>query len=159
MYYWDILQMDDSELVKRVFLAQKMSPCKNDWVKQIEQDLKECQIMKTETEIKNMKEHTFKKMVKESVKELSIRYLLSLKVKNNQEKSKSKNIWPSTDMKEYLRSNKLSTDEKRLLFSMRCRVNQVKTNYKTKYKTVYTVHFVESVQMSQRHIYCNVEPS
>ena len=62
--------------------------------------------MKTETEIKSMKEHTFKKMVKESVKELSVRYLLSLKVKNNQEKSKSKYIWPSTDMKEYLRSNK-----------------------------------------------------
>ena len=60
--------------------------------------------------------------------------MLALKVKNNQEKSKSKNIWPSTDMKEYLRSNKLSTDEKRLLFSMRCRVNQVKTNYKTEYK-------------------------
>ena len=53
MYYWDILHMDDTELVKRVFLAQKMSPSKNDWVIQIKKDLKECQIMKTETEIKN----------------------------------------------------------------------------------------------------------
>ena len=28
MYYYDILKMDDSELVKRVFLARKLSPCK-----------------------------------------------------------------------------------------------------------------------------------
>ena len=47
----------------------------------------------------------------------STKYLLSLKVKNNQEKSKSKNIWPSENMKEYLRSNQLSTEEKKLLFS------------------------------------------
>ena len=54
-------------------------------------------------------------------------------MKNNEEKTKSKNIWPSTDMKEYLRNKELSTEEKQLLFSMRCRVNQLKCNYKTKY--------------------------
>ena len=37
-------------------------------------------------------------------------------------------------MKDYLRSNKISTDEKRLLFSMRCRVNEIKCNYRTKYE-------------------------
>ena len=55
-------------------------------------------------------------------------------MKNNVEKSKSKNIWPSSDMKEYLRNDKLSTDEKRLLFSMRCRVNEIKCNYRAKYE-------------------------
>ena len=34
----------------------------------------------------------------------------------------------------YLRSNELSTEKKRLLFSMRCRVNEIKCNYKSKYK-------------------------
>ena len=61
MYYYDILKMDDTELLKRVFLAQKISPCKNDWVLQVEQDLRECRINKTECEIKNMKEYTFLK--------------------------------------------------------------------------------------------------
>ena len=37
-------------------------------------------------------------------------------------------------MKHYLRSNKLSTEEKRLLFSMRCRVNETKCNYRSKYE-------------------------
>ena len=85
--------MDDTELVKRVFLAQKISPCKNDWVIQIEQDLKDCQIIKTETEMKNMKEHTFKKMVKESVKELSVRYLLSLKIKKTIKRNQTQRIF------------------------------------------------------------------
>ena len=35
---------------------------------------------------------------------------------------------------DYLKSSKLPTEEKRLLFSMRCRVNQMKTNYKSKYE-------------------------
>ena len=80
-----------------------------------------------------MKIFTFRKLVNEKISELSIKYLLSLKIKNNEEKTKSKNIWPSTNMKEYLRSNKLSTEEKQLLFSMRCRVNPLKWNYKSKY--------------------------
>ena len=30
MYYWNIVQMDDSQLVKRVFNAQKISSCQDD---------------------------------------------------------------------------------------------------------------------------------
>ena len=134
MYYWEILQRDDSELLKRFFKGQEISPCKNDWVLQIKQDLEECKITLSESEIRQMSEYSFRKLVRESVKELSVNYLLSLKVKNNQEKSKSKNIWPSNGLRKYLISNRLSTEEKRLLFAMRCRVNEVKNNYKTKYK-------------------------
>ena len=112
MYYCNILQMDDAELVKRVFIAQKLSPCKDDWIHQLREDLAECNITLSEEEIKSMKIFTFRKLVNEKISELSIKYLLSLKIKNNEEKSKSKNIWPSTNMKEYLRSNKLSTEEK-----------------------------------------------
>ena len=32
MYYWNILQMDESELVRKVYNVQKLSSCKNDWV-------------------------------------------------------------------------------------------------------------------------------
>ena len=122
--------MDDAELVKRVFIAQKLSPCKDDWIHQLREDWAECNITLSEEEIKSMKIFTFRKLVNEKISELSVK---SLKIKNNEEKSKSKNIWPSTDMKEYLRSNKLSTEEKQLLFSMRCRVNPLKWNYKSKY--------------------------
>ena len=32
MYYWNILQKDDSELLKKVYNSQKLLPVKNDWV-------------------------------------------------------------------------------------------------------------------------------
>jgi hypothetical protein len=44
MYYYAILKMDDTELLKRVSLAKKISPCKNDWVLHVKEDLKEFQI-------------------------------------------------------------------------------------------------------------------
>ena len=144
MYYWNILQMSDTELVKRVYTIQKISPCKNDWILQIKEDLKACGITHTESEIKSMKEYSFKKIVNERIKDLSVKHLLSMKIKNNEEKSKCKNIWPSGDMKAYLKSNQLSTDEKRLLFSMRCRVNEVKCNYRTKYKNNVTCSLCDS---------------
>ena len=134
MYYWNILQMDDTELVKKVFIAQKISPCKDDWIHQICEDLSECGISLTEDEIKKMKKYSFSKLVNERTKDVSVKYLLSLKMKNNQQKSKSKNIWPSESMKEYLKTSQISTEDKRLLFSMRCRVNDLKSNYKSKYQ-------------------------
>ena len=51
MFYWNILQMDEHELVKRVFIAQKISTSKNDWVIQIEDDLKLCKILQSAEEI------------------------------------------------------------------------------------------------------------
>ena len=35
-------------------------------------------------------------------------------------------------MKQYLKTNKMSTDEKLVLFSMRCRMNELKCNYRMK---------------------------
>ena len=38
-YYWDILQLDESELVKKVFNGQRTLSVKNDWFLQIQKDL------------------------------------------------------------------------------------------------------------------------
>ena len=42
MYMCTILQKSDGEVVKQVYEAQKLSPVKNDWSTQVEQDLKYC---------------------------------------------------------------------------------------------------------------------
>ena len=128
MYYWNILQMNEDELVKRVFTAQQISSCRNDWVLQICDDLKLCKISKSEEEIKKMKRHSFKMLVRRKVREVTDEYLVSLK------KSKSMNIWPSDNMKSYLKTNLISTEEKQLLYLMRCRMNDLKSNFQNKYK-------------------------
>ena len=63
--------MNDTELVKRVFTIQKIPPCKNDWILQIREDLKVCGITHRESEMKSMKEYSFKRIVNEKKKELS----------------------------------------------------------------------------------------
>ena len=60
MYFWCILNKPESELVKQVYLAQKIAPFQNDWVLQIKDDLELCDIDLTESEIANMKKEKFK---------------------------------------------------------------------------------------------------
>ena len=149
MYFWRILQMKDDELVKRVFNVQKLSSCKNDWVIQIAEDLKFCNINKTEEEIMMMKKTTFKKLVSTQIKEASDQYLMKLKNSH----SKSKNIWPSNGIKLYLKTNIISTEEKLLLFSMKCRMNDLKNNYKTKHKNNLNCSLCrKSVEESESHL-------
>jgi hypothetical protein len=101
-------------------------------VLQIAEDLEQCKINKTEDEIKKMKKYSFKKLVHKKVQEASQEYLLSLR--NDPSRSKSKNIVPSKEMKHYLKTNLISTEEKLLLFLMKSRMNNLKWNFKSKYK-------------------------
>ena len=64
MYYWTLLNKDDSELAKKVFITQKSLSCNNDWVLQLKNDLEECRITLSEEEIKCMKKDKFKSIVK-----------------------------------------------------------------------------------------------
>ena len=55
MFYWNILQKPDNELVKQVLKSQQLAPVKNDWCLSIEEDLKMCNIILSEQEISAMK--------------------------------------------------------------------------------------------------------
>ena len=132
MYYWNILQMTDAELVKRVFNVQKISPCKNDWVLQIEEDLRSCKIDENEEQIKKMKKYSFQKLVNKKIDDATRDYLL--KIRDDPSRSKSKRIYPSDQMKDYLLSNDLTTEEKTLLFLMKSRMTDLKWNFKGKFQ-------------------------
>ena len=88
MYYWNLLQKDETELVKKVFLTQRSLATKNDWVTQLESDLKECEITLSEEEIKSMKKDTFKTLVKKQIKNAAKEYLINLRNKH----SKTENL-------------------------------------------------------------------
>ena len=122
MYYWNLLQKDDTELVKKVFLTQRSLPTKNDWVSQLESDLKECRITLSEVEIKNMKKETFKTLVKKHIKNIAKEYLINLRSKH----SKSENLLVTDCMKDYLKSDKITIEEKKLLFAMKTKCVDVK---------------------------------
>ena len=64
MYYWNVLQKSESELVRKVLQTQQLSPVKNDWCVQVSADLKLCGITLTESEISRMSKHKLKNLVR-----------------------------------------------------------------------------------------------
>ena len=129
IYFWTILNKPESELVKKVYLAQTIVPLKNDWVSQIKDDLLALNIDLTESEIKSMKKGKFKSLVKEKVKELARNHLLDLKSSH----SKSRGLSNKFVMQPYLKSNSLTLHEKQLLFKFRTFTYECKANFRNKF--------------------------
>ena len=127
MYYWNIIQRDESELVRKVFNSQTRFPVKNDWVVQLRQDLEECNIKLSDEEIKQMKKEQFKNLVLREIRRLAKEYLIS------QRKSKTENLMHTGNMKEYLTTQQMTTGEKQLLFAIKTKCVDVKTNFKNQF--------------------------
>ena len=117
LYLWDIIQKNESELVRKVFDSQKMFTVKNDWVLQVQSDLEECGIFLTENEIAKMKRISFKKLVTDKINLLSAKYLCSLKERH----SKSFYLQYSKEMQPYLRNESLPIESKKLMFRIKNR--------------------------------------
>ena len=117
MYYWALLRKSEDELVKAVFNVQRNFPSrkKDDWVSEIKGELKNCNINFSDEEIKTMSKYTFKRIIREAIDLKVMSYLIELQGKH----SKSKNLVYSSETQTYLRSNKLSTENKKILFKLR----------------------------------------
>ena len=113
MYWWHILHVDKSELIYRVYSAQKLSPISGDWVNQLENDKEKFSITLSDKEMASISQEKFRKYVRKKSIELTIEYLEKLQRKN----SKSKLL----DMKDmrissYLQDIRFSKCERELLF-------------------------------------------
>ena len=60
MYWWHIISVDKSELINRVYSAQKLSPVYGDWVKQLDIDKKQFDIKLSDTDMKSISQQKFK---------------------------------------------------------------------------------------------------
>ena len=128
MYLWTILQNSEEELVRKVYRAQKLLPVKDDWIHTISDDLEVLGIPFDEEKIRKTKQITFKNLVNKKIKELSHCSLLENK------KGKLSNLSDDYCMKEYLTTDKISLEQKQILFNLRTRMTQVRTNYKNQYQ-------------------------
>ena len=114
MFYWNILQKPENELVKQVLRAQQLSPVKNDFCLEIEENLKYCNINLSEDEISTMKKRKFKNLVNTNINEVARSYLIGLKEKH----SKSSGLNISNNMQGYLTSPKINVQIKQFLFKL-----------------------------------------
>ena len=119
MYYWTILQKDESELVRAVYNAQRDFPTEGCWITEVQGVLKSCEIDYSEDEIKKMSQYKFKQIIKEKIQLKVLSYLVTLQNKH----SKSENLHLESKMQEYLRSNEVSLTPKKyhyLKYAQKC---------------------------------------
>ena len=130
-YLHNILKRNKSEMLLNVFKAQQEKPLKGDFIKLIEDDLNYLNEVYDENKFKSMSKNMFKKYIKNKIRDAAFKYL-----KNEQEqKSKVKNIkYTKFKIQKYLKSGLFSNYEVEILFKLRSRNIDVKSNFKTKYE-------------------------
>ena len=118
--------LNENELLAKIYKAQQRSPCKNDWCLQVKQDLVEFGILLSEKEIKATSKKRFKDIVKESCKRTALKYLLDEKAKVNRKMGKLS--YSELKMQDYLQTNLLNTTQKKILYKLRVRMINVSNN-------------------------------
>ena len=64
MYWWHLVRVDRSELINRVYSAQKLSPVSGDWTNLLKLDKAEFDITLSDSEVAKISEQKFKNFVK-----------------------------------------------------------------------------------------------
>ena len=95
LYLWHILHLDESELVYKFYLAQKLRPSKNDWSCQITQDKKDLNLNLSDEEIMKMSKPKFKKILQIKTNSCAAKYFLKIQSKQ----TKTAHLMISDDFK------------------------------------------------------------
>ena len=154
MQYRDIIS---SMIIRKVYEAQKRKPVKNDWILSVEGDKKTINLNLEDTQIKEMSDYSFKKLVKEKVRRTAFQYLIT----KQQTHSKVLCIeYNDYKIQPYLTDPSFKTKEKQLLFSLRTRMlREAKENFRSMYPdgTLCDICDTGEIQ-SQRHLLESCEP-
>ena len=140
MYLHTILTRSNTELIKRVYNAQKEKPTKGDFYNLVKNDFLEIEEDMNEEKIASTTKHTFKRNIKMKIKIAATRYL---KEKQNKH-SKVKSIkYDKLKTQKYMKSPLFTNDEVNLLLAIRSRFLDCKMNFKTNMtKTIFSAVFV-----------------
>ena len=126
MYLWHILNRDKSELIRKIYEAQKLSNNIGDWIRLVEADKDELEIDMNDDEIQNLSKEKFKDYVTKKAKIQQLHFLKTLKKKHTKSE-----FLDCTELKtaEYLKAPVFNTKQKQLLFKLRSRTLDVKSNF------------------------------
>ena len=151
MFYWNILQKNETELVRKVYEIQRLNPAKNDICLQFEADLKMCDIQLTNSEISKMKKMKFKKLLNNKLREVAKDYLIRKKSTH----SKLLGMNNSYKLQGYISSSNLSVEIKQLLYKFRTRMVSVKSNFKSQFGQDLTCRFCTEEETQSHLLSCN----
>ena len=116
-------------------MKQKENKKPRDWINQVLSDLKELEIEESFETIKSIRKSTLKIMLNDAIKKRAFQDLV-IKKESHSKVSKIKH--ERLEMQQYLKpiNIKISIEEAQEIFKMRCRVADVKMNFKGKYENL-----------------------
>ena len=125
-YLQYLLKLNENELLWKVFEAQCRSPVKGDWILKVKEDLVKLNLPTDFNEIKGMTKNAFKKLVKEKVNVLALKYLNNIKDKH----SKMTNLnYEKIEIQSYMSSKNIFPQLSKQIFKWRTRMMNFKMNF------------------------------
>ena len=132
-YLQCILKRHDNEITKKIYIAQKKSPCKGDWVLKIEEDRIKYDIDFSDEKIAEISEMVFKNYLKIKVRKYAFDELRDIQKEHIKVKHIQFNCLKSPQ--EYLTDKQFNNRLSSLLFNLRCQsVNGVRGNFSNLFK-------------------------
>ena len=131
MYLWNILKQGENELIRKVFNVQKISQTKGDWFLTVKSEREKYDIGLSDEEIFKLSKNRFKNIVNKKVNTFAYNYLKNKASKHEKslkilDKVRNKSV---LKRQEYLKENRLSKTDCQLLFKLRSKMTDVKTNF------------------------------
>ena len=79
LYYHHIIKRPNSELIYKIYRAQKIKPCKGDWINLINKDENLLNITLNEENDKKLSKYKFKKNINKVIRETAFKHLMNKK--------------------------------------------------------------------------------
>ena len=130
LYWWQILRSNKSEMLYKVYYAQKISPVNGDWINLLKTDKSDFGINISDDEVAALSQQNFKDFVKKRSVELTIKYLENLK--RNHSKSSQLEV-RDMEISPYLVDSRFLKEEREMMFKLRSRTISVKLNFPNAY--------------------------
>ena len=128
IFFHYILTQEEETLMFKILMAQRNYPTNGDWYSDVSSIVKEFEININIEEIKKVPAIRFKRIVKQKSEMAGFNYLKG----QHQKCEKGSRIkYESLELQDYLNpSSNISIENQRLLFSLRCQMNILKSNFK-----------------------------
>ena len=155
-YHHHILTRDDKEIIKKVYLKQKETPIKGDWIETIKKDYEFIGESWDDEKIRSVPKEVFMKNITHKVTKAAFQFYLLLQEKCKKKLESLK--YEDLQMQEYLINSSFNTAEIKLLISLRSKCYPSKMNFKKlnkgNLKCIFNCNQVET----QTHVFENCEP-
>ena len=134
MYLHTILQKDSTELVRKVYEAQKADPSPGDFCELVSDDCRAIGLNMSNSDIAKLTKQKFKDIVKAKVRNAALQFLNQLKLKH----SKMDQLkYDKLEVQQYLTSPLFNNESRTLLLRLRTRtVNGIRADFRGLYADI-----------------------